>query len=173
MSKMHYYIAAPIFLLALLVQTTLLWRLSADNFSPNLLLCFTVVFSFLYNERFGLVLGVVSGMLLDIATSPVFGVQALSFVIVFIMIRYFRLILNNEKLIPDMFMGILATPINAFFVWGVCRLAGSQVDVKFVFDKLPALFISQCILVGLLHLIFVRTVIRHRRDRKFESEFEL
>ncbi|MDR1779088.1 MAG: rod shape-determining protein MreD [Clostridiales Family XIII bacterium] len=173
MSRMHYYIAVPFFLLLYFLQTTLIWRLSAENFAPNLLLVATSVFSFLYNERYGLVLGVSFGLLLDITTSPVLGVQALSFLLIFIMVRLFRLILNNEKLLPNVLMALLATPVGSLLYWAVGRMAGYPTHIKYVFETMPRLLLWHAILAAVLHLLFVKTVIRHRGDRKFESEFEL
>jgi hypothetical protein len=67
-------------------------------------------------------------------------------------------------------MAAIATPLNAFLVWGIYRFAGSPMDVMIPLRSLPVLLLSQCILTGLLHLLFVRSVIRHRRDRKVEWE---
>ena len=85
----------------------------------------------------------------------------------------FRGIFNHEKVLPDLLMAVIATPINSFFVWGIYRLAGSPVHVRYVLYTLPPLIVMHCILVALLHLIFVRSVIRHRRDRSFERRLYL
>jgi rod shape-determining protein MreD len=132
------------------------------------LLCLIIVFSFIYEGFYGLVLAVVFGALLDIATSQYFGIQTISFVFAFSICAFFRRIFNHEKILPDMLMAVLATPICAFFVWLVYHVAGSPVSVQYTVDSLPVLMISQTILVGILHLIFVRSVIRHRKDRRRE-----
>jgi rod shape-determining protein MreD len=170
---MRYYIATPVFLLAFLLQTLVLGRFTVFGQSPNLLLCLVVVFSFLYEERYGLVLGLVFGAMLDIATSWYFGVQTITFVLTYGFVSLFRNIFNHEKLLPDMLMAVGATPLNCFLVWGVYRLCGSPSNVMNAVHSLPVLLVSQCVLTGVLHLIFVRSVIRHRKDRKAEWEVYL
>ncbi|MDR2156832.1 MAG: rod shape-determining protein MreD [Clostridiales Family XIII bacterium] len=173
MNTMKYYIAVPVFLLMFLIQTTLLHRFPIFSYSPNLLLCFVVVFSFLYEKPYGLILGIVFGAMLDVATSWYFGVQTVTFVVVYGVISAFRRIFNHEKLLPDVLMAAIATPLNCFFVWGVYRLCGSPSDVMNAVRALPVLLVTQCVLTGILHLIFVRSVIRHRKDRKAEWEVYL
>jgi rod shape-determining protein MreD len=164
---MRYYFAAPIFLLALLLQTTVLWRVTIFGYSPNLLLCLVVVFSFLYEERFGLVLGAVFGGLLDVATSLYFGPQAITFVMVYLVVRLLRNVFNHEKMIPDVLMALIATPINVFFVWLIYRMCGVPTNFIFVLKPLLPLLLMHAVLTALLHLIFARSVIRYRHDRRY------
>jgi ABC-type thiamin/hydroxymethylpyrimidine transport system permease subunit len=89
-------------------------------------------------------------------------------VLAFGVCAFFRSIFNHEKLLPDMLMAVIATPICAFLTWIVYHLTGSPISISYTIQSLPVLMISQAILVGILHLIFVRSVIRHRRDRRRE-----
>ncbi|MDR1067850.1 MAG: rod shape-determining protein MreD [Clostridiales Family XIII bacterium] len=164
---MRYYFAAPIFLLAFLLQTTVFWRVTIFGYSPNLLLCLVVVFSFLYEERFGLVLGAVFGCLLDIATSPYVGPQAITFVMVYIAARLLRNVFNHEKLIPDVLTALIATPVNVLFVWLIYRLCGVPTNFIFALKPLLPLLLMHAVITALLHLIFVRSVIRYRHDRRY------
>jgi rod shape-determining protein MreD len=167
---MKYYIAIPVFLLAFLIQTTVLYHVTIFGYTPNLLLCLVIVFSFLYEEHYGLILGLAFGAMLDVSTSWYFGVQTITFLLTYTFVTLLRRVFNHETLLPDMLMAVIATPLNVFFVWGVYRLAGSPMTVMIPLRSLPVLVISQCILTGVLHLIFVRSVIRYRRDRKVEWE---
>jgi rod shape-determining protein MreD len=170
MSGMRWYIAAPVFFAAFIIQTTLLWRVELWGYSPNLLLCMVCVFSFLYRETYGLVLGAVFGALLDVATSWYFGAEAISFVLAFIIARPFGKVFNHEFFLPQIFIAAIATPVNALLMWALYRLAGSPNHIHFVFESLPALLIMHCALAILLHFMFVRTVIRHGIDRKSYGE---
>ncbi|MDR0519126.1 MAG: rod shape-determining protein MreD [Clostridiales Family XIII bacterium] len=170
MSAMRWYIAAPIFFAALIIQTALLYRFELWGQSPNLLLCMVCVFSFLYREPYGLVMGAVFGALLDVATSWYFGGEAISFVLAFLVARPFAKVFNHEWFLPEIFVVAIATPINAFLIWAMYKLVGSPVKLHFVLESLPALIIMHCVLAVLLHFMFVRTVIRHGIDRKFYGE---
>jgi rod shape-determining protein MreD len=167
---MRWYIAAPVFFAAFLIQTTLIWRVDLWGHSPNLLLCMTCVFSFLYNERYGLILGAASGALLDVATSWYFGGQALSFVIAFLIARPFGRVFNHEWFLPQIGIAAIATPVNVFMLWGMGRLGGSPVHIHYAIESLPSLLLTQCALAVFIHFIFVRTVIRHGIDRKSYGE---
>jgi rod shape-determining protein MreD len=128
------------------------------------------VFSFLYTEPYGLVMGVVFGALLDIATSWYFGPQAISFVLAFAIARPFGKVFNHEWFLPQIMIAAIATPVNVFLMWVMGRIAGSPVHVRFAFESLPALLIMHCALAVALHFIFVRSVIRHGIDRKYYGE---
>jgi rod shape-determining protein MreD len=167
---MRWYIAVPVFFAAFIIQTTLLWRFTFAGYSPNLLLCMVVVFSFLYDERYGLWMGLIFGVLLDVTASWHFGAQTISFVLVYMIARPFARVFNHEWFLPQIFIAALATPVNAFLVWGVNRLGGSPLAVHFVFESLPALALMHCVLAVALHFIFVRSVIRHVNDRKYYRE---
>jgi rod shape-determining protein MreD len=167
---MRWYIAAPVFFAALIIQTTLLSRFELWGHSPNLMLCLVCVFSFLYREWYGLVMGAVFGALLDVTTSWYFGVEALSFVAAFLIARPFGRVFNHEWFLPEIFVAAIATPVNVFIVWGMYRLAGGIVHLHFAVESIPGLLIMHCVLAVLLHFMFVRTVIRHGIDRKFYGE---
>lgn len=167
MRGMRYHFAIPIFLLAFLIQTTILWRFTFFGFSPNLLLCLVIVFSFIYENKYGIVLGIAFGLLLDLSTSIYMSIQTITFVIVYFIVRYFRNIFNHEALIADMGMAVIATPINVFLVWIITRLSGVPESIVYSLKSLLPLLFMHVILVGILHLIFVKTVIRYRKDAKF------
>jgi rod shape-determining protein MreD len=167
---MRWYIAAPVFFAAFIIQITLLDGIGLWGYSPNLLLCLTCVFSFLYIEPYGLIMGVIFGALLDVATSWYFGPQAISFVIAFVIARPFGKVFNHEWFLPQIMIAGLATPVNVFVMWGLGRAAGSPVHVRFALESLPALLIMHCALAVALHFIFVRSIIRHGIDKKYYRE---
>jgi rod shape-determining protein MreD len=166
---MRYYIAAPLFLIAFLLQTTVLWKLPVFGHSPNLLLCLVVIFSFLYEERYGLILGAIFGILLDAATSTLIGPQAITFVLIYLIVRVLRNVFNHEKLIPDALMALIATPVNLFIVWLINLICGVPEHIVFVLKALLPLLIMHAIITAVLHPLFARTAIRYRSDRRYEG----
>jgi rod shape-determining protein MreD len=164
-----YYKAGIVFFVAFLVQTTLLGDLFGSGVAPNLLLCLTVVFTFLYDESYGLVFGIVFGMLLDLSTQTIFGTQTLTFVLAAIPPLLLRQVFNPEKILPDVFVAVLATPINAFPVWWIYHLAGSLGKLRYVIDNLATLMVLHAVIALVLHLLLVRTIIRNRRDRRYNG----
>ena len=66
--------AGIFFLIAFFIQCSFLNVISIAGFTPNLLLCLVVVFSFLYEEQiYGLLYGAVFGIFYDICFADVVG----------------------------------------------------------------------------------------------------
>jgi rod shape-determining protein MreD len=166
---MRYYIAIPIFFLAFLLQTAVLWKLPIFGVSPNLLLCLVVIYSFLYEERYGLILGALFGVILDIATSTLIGPQAITFVLVYLIVRILRNVFNHEKMAPDALMALIATPVNLLLVWFINRMCGVPENFIFILKALPPLLIMHAIITAALHPLFARTAIRYRSDSRYEG----
>jgi rod shape-determining protein MreD len=129
------------------------------------------VFSFLYDERYGLVLGIIFGLMLDVATSWFFGVQTITFIVAYLVAAILRSVFNYEKVIPDVLTALIVTPFGAFLVWGAYRLAGGLLYVRYVIESLPVLIISHCVIVAILHLLLVRSILRRRGGRKFKNDY--
>ena len=71
---MKYWKAGIFFLIAFFIQTSLLNLISVGSYTPNLLLCLVVIFSFLYEkDMYGLVYGAVFGLIYDACYSYVIG----------------------------------------------------------------------------------------------------
>ena len=61
--SMNYRKAIVLFVIAFLVQTSLLNVIMIKGYTPNLLLCLVVTISFLYeNKTYGIVLGAIFGI---------------------------------------------------------------------------------------------------------------
>jgi len=165
---MNYLKAGIFFTVCWLVQTTLIWRIwPFGAAAPSLLFCAAVCFAWLYDEYYSLVYAAGFGILLDLQVQTLVGVQGLAFVLCCIPAFLLRMYFNPERLLPFLVAAILAAPINLIVVWGVNRLFGSPAGILFVLPSLPELIISQTIICLILHLLFVRTIIKDKRDRRY------
>ena len=164
---MNYWKAGIFFFICWIVQTTLLWKVWPFGAAPSLLLCAAVCFSWLYDSGYGLVFAIVFGLLLDIQTQILFGVNALALVLCCIPAFLLRMHFNPERALPCVFSALAATLINVFVVWGIWAVFGTPAGIVSVILTLPSLLISHAIICFILHISFVRTIIKHRRDRKY------
>ena len=164
---MTWFKAGIFFLILWLVQTTLLWRIWPFGAAPSLLLCAAVCFCWLYEAYYGLAFAVVFGLLLDIQLGNLFGVWALAFVLAILPAMVLRRSFNPERVLPFLVITLIATLICAFIVWGINSMFGAPASALLLLRALPALFISQAVICIALQLIFVRTIIKHRRDRRY------
>ena len=75
--------AGIFFLIAFFIQCSFLNVISIAGYTPNLLLCLVIVFSFLYEEQiYGLLYGVLFGVFYDICFADVVGPTPIALAIV-------------------------------------------------------------------------------------------
>ena len=70
-------------MIAFLIQPSLLNMINIGGYTPNLLLCLVVIFSFIYEEEmYGVVFGSLFGVLYDVCYSDVIGPAPIAFLVV-------------------------------------------------------------------------------------------
>jgi len=162
------YVKAGIFFFILwLVQTTLLWRIWPFGAAPHLLLCAVVCFAYLYNANYAFVYAIVFGLLLDLQVQSLFGVSALLLVLCCVPAWFLRFYFNPERVLPCVLASGIATFINVFGLWAIYRLFGTPASLLLTARELPELLIAQAVICLVLHIAFVRTIIKDRRDRRY------
>ena len=164
---MNYAKAGVFFFIIWLVQALLLWKVWPFGAAPSLLLCAAVCFSWLYDANYGLVYAIVFGLLIDIQTQTLFGPTALILALCCVPAFLFRQYFNPERILPAIFASLAATPIYVFGLWGICHVFGSPADISLAAATLPGLLAAHALICIVLHISFVRTIIRHRRDRRY------
>jgi hypothetical protein len=145
--------AVIIFASAYIIQSTLLRCVTIYDTSPNLILCLVIVFAFLYDEPIGLAMGALFGLLWDMQFGVYAGVSGISF------------------MSAALAGGVLGSVLNSAGFWGVYKLTGVPHTLRYILDMQPALIACDVVMVLLLHLIFRRGVIRHRKDRAYKGGF--
>lgn len=159
------------FTVAFIIQTTMLWHISFDGYSPNILLAMVVVFSFMFKENYGLVMGIAFGFLLDFSTGIYWGVSSICFILIFLLAALLSRVFNHEHIIIDTLISIPATLIYSFVYWGIYKLAGDPVTVDIVLESLPVLIVSNLIMVFVIHLILMLGFSKNKQDKDFNGEF--
>ena len=164
---MNYVKAGIFFFICWLFQTTLMWRIWPFGAAPSLLFCAVICFAWLYRSNYFLVYAVCFGLLLDLQSSQIFGVQALALVLCSVPALLLRLYFHPERTLAAMLAALIGTPVYLFTVWGAHRLFGTAIDISLVIPDLPQLGISQTLICLILHISFVRTIIKDKKDRRY------
>lgn len=164
---MNYGKTGIFFFILWLIQTTLLWRVWPFGSAPNILLCAVVCFAWLYNANHAFVFAIMFGLLLDLQVQSLFGVSALLLVLCCIPAWLLRRYFNPERALPCVLAALIATGINAFGFWGIYRIFGAPANIILVVRELPELMVSQAVICLVLHIVFVRTIIKDKRDRRY------
>jgi len=166
---MKYRYAICLFLVAYIIQTTLMNIVSIAGVTPNLLLCLVVIFSFLYDDRYyGLVLGVIFGLLYDIAFTQYVGIAALAFLIISLGIMFASVIMNREVVLSIIIVGASATVVYTLIYWAIMAMLGSNYSFVFMLRFLMISVGYNTVVVLILYLLMIRKVIRHYQDRYYK-----
>ena len=160
--------AGIFFLIAFFIQCSFLNVISIAGYTPNLLLCLVIVFSFLYEEQiYGLLYGVLFGIFYDICFADVVGPTPIALVLVALVIFVLREYANIENIVNMWVTSLLSILFYYALNWGLQHLAGNPIGLLYVLKTLPWITLYSLSLMTVLYLILLRKMTRHRRDRYF------
>ena len=165
---MKYWKAGLAFLVAFLAQTSFLNVISIGGYTPNLLLCLVIVFSFLYEDRmYGIVFGAVFGLLYDICYGLFVGPTPIALVVTAFCIVFAREFANIENIVNLWIVSALSFTGYYVLNWGLLRIAGNPVGLPVVFGTLPWVTLYSLVVITIIYKILIKQVVRYHRDRYF------
>ena len=160
--------AGIFFLIAFFIQCSFLNVISIAGYTPNLLLCLVIVFSFLYEEQiYGLLYGAMFGVFYDICFADVVGPTPIALVLVALVIFVLREYANIENIVNMWVTSLLSIFFYYALNWGLQHLAGNPIGLLYVLKTLPWITLYALSLMTVLYLILLRKMTRHRKDRYF------
>ena len=160
--------AGIFFLIAFFIQCSFLNVISIAGYTPNLLLCLVIVFSFLYEEQiYGLLYGALFGVFYDICFADVVGPTPIALVLVALVIFVLREYANIENIVNMWVASLLSILFYYALNWGLQHLAGNPIGLLYVLKTLPWITLYSLSLMTVLYLILLRKMTRHRKDRYF------
>ena len=160
--------AGIFFLIAFFIQCSFLNVISIAGYTPNLLLCLVIVFSFLYEEQiYCLLYGVLFGVFYDICFADVVGPTPIALVLVALVIFVLREYANIENIVNMWVTSLLSILFYYALNWGLQHLAGNPIGLLYVLKTLPWITLYALSLMTVLYLILLRKMTRHRKDRYF------
>ena len=160
--------AGIFFLIAFFIQCSFLNVISIAGYTPNLLLCLVIVFSFLYEEQiYGLLYGVLFGIFYDICFADVVGPTPIALVLVALVIFVLREYANIENIVNMWVTSLLSILFYYALNWGLQHLAGNPIGLLYVLKTLPWITLYSLSLMTVLYLILLRKMTRHRKGRYF------
>ena len=163
---MRYLRIGGVFLIAFLIQPSLLNVINIEGYTPNLILCMTILYTFLYEEDiYGVIFGALFGVLYDMMYSNVIGPMPISLVLVAIGIVIVREFTNIENIINMWAVSLVSVLAYYFMNWGLHHLAGNPVGIAVVFHQVPVIAFYSLVIITVMYMMLIRRVIRHHRDR--------
>lgn len=85
-----------IIILSFVLQTTLFQTLSFGGIAPNLLIIITASYGFMYDKKYGMVVGFICGILMDIFYGEVMGFYALIYLYIGVANGFFHSVFYQE-----------------------------------------------------------------------------
>ena len=165
---MRYWKAAIAFAAAFLIQTSLLNLISIKGYTPNLLFCLVVVFSFLYeDELYGLIFGALFGVMYDICFSIVIGPTALALTVTAVFVLVVREYANIENIMNLWFVSIVSLFLFYLISWSLLHATGNPEGFVFVLRELPWTGLYSVAVITGIYFILIRKKTRHLKDRYF------
>jgi rod shape-determining protein MreD len=154
-----------IFLIAFILQTTVMNHFRIFEMSPNFILCFVVIFSFLYDGYHGIFFGLLFGFISDVFSAEIIGIAALcNFAVALICIELKRYLYKDSR-ISVTIVSVAGTAVYALLYWGVSKMLGSSAEFLYVMEKESVLLIYHIVVVLAIYQVVSRSVIKHRGDR--------
>lgn len=165
---MRYLKAGAAFLVAFLMQTSVLNIVSIGGSTPNLLLCLVVMVSFLYEkELYGLFYGALFGIIYDVCYSYVVGPTAIALVLVAIVVILLRYYANVENSVSMLVVSLIAFIIYYILNWGLHLVAGNPMGLGYVLISSIGTIIYSLIVNFVIYKALIKNVIKHHKDRYF------
>lgn len=165
---MKYRYGVIAFAAAFLLQATLMNNIRIFGATPNLLLCLTIVISFLYDSGFtGIVLGVIFGFLYDLCFAQYSGVSSLAIFFVGFAVMLASDLMNKERAVALVIVTGAGTFLYDLIYWCIRAAMGTSYTFMHMLALQP-LYICCNIPVALIfYFIAIKKVVRHRQDRYY------
>lgn len=166
---MRYWKAGIIFLIAFFIQPSLLNMINIGGYTPNLLLCLTVIFSFLYEkEYYGPLLGAVSGLLYDICYSYAIGPTAIALLLTAVIVMALRQYANVENIISMWVVSVLSFLSYYLINWILYKITGSPEGILYALSHSVWTIVYSMAVITAMYILMIRKVDRYHKDRYYK-----
>lgn len=148
------------------LQSSFFSRIAWHGFAPDLILLFTVSFSFLYGSRFGVWMGFMVGLIMDLASGTFFGFNTFSKMLTGYACGSFSKQVFKEQMILPMTAVSLASVGQYFLFIGILLMMGYSIDVCAYLGRTFIPMILMNIFPSLLVHFLVREVDARLKEEK-------
>lgn len=165
---MKYWQGFILYFAAFLLQPFLYNLIPGFGGNVNLVLCLTVVMTFLYDETvIGIFFGLVFGLANDLFYGIYAGPGAFSLVVAGLAVLLLKRFANKENFFNALITMLLSTWMYASVYWLVYHFIGSPYSYLYAMKSLPWQLLFNTAVGAILYFILIKRVIKHRRDRYF------
>lgn len=165
---MKYWHAFLFYLGAFILQPFLYGTFPVIATHINLILCITVVFTFIYDDVMpGLFFGPIFGLINDAMYAPYIGPEAFTIAVVGVVIYLGKVHFNIENIFNAIITMLISTWLFASVMWVVYSFANSPYSYTFAMKELPLQLILNAIAGTILYSVLIKKIIKKRKYRYF------
>ncbi len=161
--KMRY--AVIFFIVAFILQGSLINLIAFKGVAPNLILCLVVTFAFMYEDFNGTILAVVFGLLSDILYGLYVGPGAIAYFSVSLVSIAMRENINKENKGSMIFASIGSTVLFNLIYFLIYKMTGNIYSFKHWLFMQPMHIAFNLAVAIVLYAIFIKRVVKYRNDR--------
>lgn len=166
---MRYSRALILYVAALFLQPFLYNLFPSFGGQVNPFLCLTVTLTFVYDETLpGILFGCIFGLIIDSFFGMYVGPGALCLVAAGLAVMLLKQFANKENFINIVLLMLFSTWLYASLYWCIYAALGSPYSYLYAMKTLPLPLLLNVVTGGVLYLILIKRVIKHRRDRYFK-----
>lgn len=154
------------FVIAFLLQLSLINIVSIKMVAPNLIMCTVVIITFLYEDGFrSIPFGIFFGLFLDICAGTYVGISSLLFLIVGVFAEAARIWLNVEKLPTLITTAFISTFIYEVGYWIFMKFLNGYMLFSHMIEKAFFFAISNTVMMTIMFLVMHKKAERYHNDR--------
>lgn len=166
---MRYITLIPSFVVAFILQLTILNLFTINGIVPSLLLCLVLVITYLYDEELRTIIcAAVAGLLLDVVVGKYIGIYALTLLLAgcaTVGYKYFANSESKRSLIPLCVGGVA---IYHLVPAGILAVLGSSVSLWRIVTFMPISIVYNFLIMLIMYLVLIRNVNRRPQRSRYE-----
>jgi len=155
-----------LFLVAFLVQGSLLNLISIKGVTPNLLLAFTVVLAYIYEDNpSAMIYGAVFGLLYDVCFMQAIGQTGIMLALIAFIVYLVDRIAERTSVISFVITSIATFVLYNIGQWVFLRVAGNPTTFFFMLKRIPSSLLYTLICEVIIYLI-IRYIEKLKRKKR-------
>ncbi len=156
------------YLVAFLIQGSLVNVVTIANQTPNLLLALTIAIAYLHEEKpYALIFGAGFGLLLDLCFSTYVGPTGIMLAIVACIIYLVDMVAPKENVIFFLVTGACAVTLFYLGDWILIKLAGNPAGLLVMIKELPITMILTLAVCLVIYIVLLRSLINKAKKKTY------
>lgn len=154
------------FIMAFILQLSVVGVISIGNYGPNLILCVMIIITFLYEDGYrSIPFAIFTGLILDICSGIYVGITPLLMLVCGIFATAARIWLNTEKIHTLITTVIIATVMYDTLYFTAQKILGDPHGIGYVLKQEPFYILYNVAVCSVMFLVMHKKAEEYHNDR--------